>query len=166
MFDRVLVALDGSALGETVLPWVSTLLRRTTAQVWLCHAVAVAPELGWASGYAGFMPAMAIPPSSPVDYEGLGQAYLGRVATGLAAPGRVQAIVRRGEPAHVVVGVAREVDAELIAMSTHGRSGLERLVLGSVADQVLQAGERPVLLIRPDGPALREAERKQVAREG
>ena len=54
-------------------------------------------------------------------------------------------------PSDAIVEYAREQDVDLIAMATHGRSGLSRLVQGSVASQVLQSGVAPVLLVRPLG---------------
>jgi len=52
-------------------------------------------------------------------------------------------------PSEVIVDYAREQAVDLIAMATHGRSGLSRLVQGSVASQVVQSGVAPVLLVRP-----------------
>jgi nucleotide-binding universal stress UspA family protein len=56
--------------------------------------------------------------------------------------------VRRGEPVEEIVECAREVDADLIAMTTHGRSGLGRWLFGSVAEAVLREAEIPVFLMR------------------
>lgn len=161
MFQRVVVALDGSALGETVLPVVRKLLEEGSAQVWLVHAVA--PEAEWVWGTAALGQPIALPPPPPVDYPSLARTYLDRVAASLAAGERVQWSVHEGEPAAVIVRVAEETDAQLIAMSTHGRTGLGRLLLGSVADQVLRNSTRPVLLIRPDEAALRAAEQARPA---
>jgi len=57
-------------------------------------------------------------------------------------------------PSGVVVDYAREQAVDFIAMATHGRSGLSRLVQGSVASQVVQSGVAPVLLVRPSGAVL------------
>ena len=57
-------------------------------------------------------------------------------------------------PSEAIVDYAREQDVDVIAMATHGRSGLSRLVQGSVASQVLQSGVAPVLLVRPLGAGL------------
>jgi hypothetical protein len=61
-----------------------------------------------------------------------------------------------GSPAWVIGQVARDVEADIVVMATHGRSGLARLVLGSVATSVLQQAETPVLLVRP--VAMRQAD--------
>jgi nucleotide-binding universal stress UspA family protein len=76
-------------------------------------------------------------------------AYLARIAAELADRGvRVRLKVRRGDPVTEIVEGAQEVDADLIAMTTHGRSGLGRLLFGSVAEAVLRQAEIPVFLMR------------------
>jgi nucleotide-binding universal stress UspA family protein len=57
-------------------------------------------------------------------------------------------MVRRGEPAGEILAAAREAKADLIAMTTHGRSGFGRLLFGSVAEAVLRQSEVPVFLMR------------------
>jgi nucleotide-binding universal stress UspA family protein len=75
--------------------------------------------------------------------------YLASIAAQLRAKGvRVTTAVRRGEPVAEILAGAREVDADLIAMTTHGRSGLSRLLFGSVAAAVLSQAEVPVFLMR------------------
>lgn len=61
----------------------------------------------------------------------------------------VSVVVRFGEPAEEIVTFAREADVDLVAMATHGRSGLSHLLLGSVAEQVLRHLTIPVMLVRP-----------------
>ena len=75
--------------------------------------------------------------------------YLAPLAEELRRRGiRVRTQVRRGEPVDEIVDCAREVDADLIAMTTHGRSGLGRWLFGSVAEAVLRQAEIPVFLMR------------------
>ncbi len=77
-------------------------------------------------------------------------ARLARGAGGAGSPKPAEtAIVRAGEsPADAIVKAAREAGAELIVMATHGRSGLRRMVLGSVAEQVVRSADCPVLTIK------------------
>lgn len=63
-----------------------------------------------------------------------------------------RAIVRVGSPAHTIVGVAREIDADLIVIGTHGRSGFSRVLLGSVAEQVIRHAGCPVFVVREKNP--------------
>jgi nucleotide-binding universal stress UspA family protein len=59
--------------------------------------------------------------------------------------------VRFGDPPEEILAAARDREVDLIAMATHGRTGLAQSVFGSVASSVLGSGTRPVLLVRPEG---------------
>jgi nucleotide-binding universal stress UspA family protein len=61
---------------------------------------------------------------------------------------QVETRVEIGEPAPCIVAVARELQADLIVMGTHGRSGLARLLLGSIAEQVLRKANNPILTVK------------------
>jgi nucleotide-binding universal stress UspA family protein len=75
---------------------------------------------------------------------------LGHLAAGLVAKGApTDTEVRVGEPAEQIVAAATDAGADLIAMATHGRAGLTRAFLGSVAERVLTASPIPVLMVRP-----------------
>lgn len=75
--------------------------------------------------------------------------YLAPLAVELEKKGvRVKSQVRRGIPAPEIVAAAREIGADLIAMSTHGRGGFGRMIFGSVAEAVLHQAEIPVFLMR------------------
>ena len=75
--------------------------------------------------------------------------YLASVAADLRGRGvRVTTDARHGDPVTELVAAARETGADLIAMTTHGRSGLGRLLFGSVAEAVLRQAEIPVLMMR------------------
>jgi nucleotide-binding universal stress UspA family protein len=77
------------------------------------------------------------------------QAYLERIAALVRAGGTVvHTIVKQGAPAKQIVAAATEVDADAIAMATHSRRGVSRLIIGSVAEEVLHGTQLPVLLIR------------------
>jgi nucleotide-binding universal stress UspA family protein len=81
------------------------------------------------------------------------EAALRRFASESGGPGEPAVLVREGDPANAVLRAAAELQAGLIVMSTHGRSGLRRLLLGSVAERVLRDSSIPVLTIRgPDVP--------------
>ena len=77
------------------------------------------------------------------------RAYLGRLADELGSRGiRTSIDVRRGHPVREILAGAQDAGADLIAMTTHGRSGLGRLLFGSVAEAVLREAEIPVFLMR------------------
>lgn len=77
--------------------------------------------------------------------------YLNKVKFKLAMRGlRVSTVMKEGIVAEVIIELAREAGVDLIAMSTHGRTGWSRVVFGSIAEQVLRGAGKPVLLIRPE----------------
>lgn len=141
MFERILVPLDGSATAEAVIPYVRRLLRRCDAELVLVHAV----------------PA---PPQSELDPSGGVQAlhedawtYIRKYEAHLDAQQvRARGIVRLGPEAETILDVADHEKIALIAMATHGRTGLERLLYGSVAEAVLRASPIPVLVVRSVPP--------------
>jgi nucleotide-binding universal stress UspA family protein len=142
----ILVPLDGSVLAETALQPALDLARDYHAKVVLVRA---------AEGHT--LP-MSDPTDAQVEAVRGAEGYLAgaRERLGRAGLADVETAVWYGPPAEAIVEAARYRDADLIVMSSHGRSGLERLVLGSVAETVLRSTETPTLLIRP-GAALAEA---------
>lgn len=138
MFERIVVPLDGSPTAETILPQVKRLLSRVSAEVVLVRAVQV-------------------PPLSDADsvtlIRGLrteAERYLREMSTRLRTDGaRVTTAVSTGEPHQAILDAASQSGASIIAMSTHGRSGLARMVYGSVTEKVLlSTSEVPLLVFR------------------
>lgn len=142
----ILVPLDGSAFGERALPWAAALAERSGSPLHLAH-VHVAPPREELLTYTQF------------QYEGVTlreyeerdlseeRSYLDEVAARVHAP--VVPAVLEGRVVPAVEEYAAEVDAGLIAMSTHGRTGVSRLWLGSVADELVRSTSRPVLAVHP-----------------
>jgi nucleotide-binding universal stress UspA family protein len=140
---NVLVPLDGSELAERALPLATALARRTRGTVHLLAAHVPEP--------ACVVPAapVAMPEFAREAREHLAR-YLVATAGGLAASSDVQVTwaLRDGHPAVEVDRYTREHAIDLVVMTTHGRSGLSRFWLGSVADQALRRVRIPVLLLR------------------
>ena len=124
MFKRILVPLDRSLLSECVLPYVRTLAGAWGSTVQLVHAIE-AHDSG----------------------VGMGEQYLKGAAAGFPSAVRVEITVRSGAPAEVIIDTADDRADTLIAMSTRGTTGLQRWLLGSVADKVLRAARCPLLLM-------------------
>jgi nucleotide-binding universal stress UspA family protein len=138
--DRILVPLDGSPLGEAALaPAVSLAGAGTT--VMLLRAAEAHTLLG------------TDPTDAQVEVVHEAEEYLAEVAARLKRQGvkNVQTSVWYGPAAAAIVDAARLRKADLIVMSTHGRSGLGRLILGSVAESVLRGTMTPIMLLRSDG---------------
>lgn len=139
----ILVPLDGSTLAETALTPAVETAREKNAKLVLLRAAEAHP-----------MP-MADPAEAQVEVVRQAEEYLAGVRERVTRGGLadVEISVWYGQPAEAIVEAARFRRADLIVMSSHGRSGLGRLVLGSVAETVLRATAVPILLIRPgDAP--------------
>jgi nucleotide-binding universal stress UspA family protein len=136
MIERIVVPLDGSMTAEAVLPQVRRLLYRNDSEVILVRAVVPPPAEN----------------SMMVAEAGLGAAreyLMGKKEALESAGARVKAVVRIGTPVGVLLEVAEEEKATLIALATHGATGLARLLMGSVAEAILRKTEIPVLAVRP-----------------
>lgn len=142
MYERVLVPLDGSRLAEGILPFILQIASPLDLEVVLIYVVrSIASQA--IEGTRHF----TIDDVAARLREA--REYLAPVAANLRAGGvRGTADVRHGEPVAEIVAAARETEAGLIAMTTHGRSGFGRLLFGSVAEAVLRQAELPVLMMR------------------
>ena len=142
MYRRAVVALDGSPVAEAIIPFIVQIAGPLDLEVVLVRVNRpVPPEIIEGSRHV----IVETAETSRLDAE----EYLAPVAVELRKQGvRARTQVRRGEPAEEIVLAARESGADLIAMTTHGRSGLGRLLFGSVAEAVLRESRLPVFLMR------------------
>lgn len=143
--DRILVPLDGSELSMSVLPYVEEMARALAAELVLYSAVPpldIYPGTEMTPGRVGDI---------IDDLLHQAQSFLGTVAKEVDGRGKVKArtVATIGFPVDEILRVAEEVKAGLIAVATHGRSGLNRWVMGSVADGVVRRSPFPCLLVRP-----------------
>jgi nucleotide-binding universal stress UspA family protein len=144
MYKRILVALDGSPLAEQVLPHVDALVAKFGCHVTLVRAISSRERI-----IAAETPFTFVDPTPIIDAEREeAEAYLGACAKRLNSQGLpAQYECLEGSPAEVIAELARQLAIDLIAMTTHGRSGLARVLLGSVAAGVVQNTPCPVLLV-------------------
>ncbi len=143
--ETILVPLDGSPLAETALPPALELARdHPTARLILLRAAE-----------ASTLPGVD-PTEVQVRVVREAEEYLDRIAARLADQGakNVATSVWYGQAASAIVEAAEVNKASLIVMSSHGRSGLGRLIFGSVAESVLRGTRTPILLLRPAGAPL------------
>jgi nucleotide-binding universal stress UspA family protein len=141
-FHRLLVPLDGSAIAEGVLPFVRRLANPGATTIVVLQAVALMP-----------IAAVDAPAPAVLDAEERtreeARRYVEGVAARLGSDGyQADALVRDGDPSTVILDLVRELNVDLIAMTTHGRTGLRRLVFGSVAERVLRDSPVPVFVVR------------------
>ena len=151
MYGKIVVPLDGSELAEGVLPHVVEVIRGLESHVYLLTVAQIARRTA---------PALTdLFSSSDNTHEERQRVeqelttYLHKVAGELEpSAAETQASVRFGRPAEEILTFASEVDAGLIILSTHGRSGISRWVFGSVTDRVLHGSLCPLLLVRTESP--------------
>jgi nucleotide-binding universal stress UspA family protein len=141
---RILVPLDGSAVAEAALRPAVDLARQAGATLILLRA---------AEAHAGPMGDVV---EAQVAVMREAEEYLAAARARVLAAGvaGVEVSAWYGPPAEAIVEAARHRHADLIVMASHGRSGVARLVLGSVAASVVRATAVPILLIRAEGAPL------------
>jgi nucleotide-binding universal stress UspA family protein len=156
-FDKLLIPLDGSRFAEAALPKAVELVRNNPG------ATLILLRAAEATTFPGVDP---IDAQVSVVHEA--EDYLETVAARLRADGvsGVRTSVWYGAAAPAIIEAAERANADLIVMSTHGRSGVGRLIVGSVAESVLRGTRTPIFLIRVEDtpvetPVGRAAERER-----
>lgn len=135
MYERILLPTDGTAVERVAN-----------------HAISIAEPLG-ATIHAIYVAHEADDELAPADAEG--EQALDRIESMAAGRGvDVVTEVKRGVPYETILDVADETDADLVVMGTHGRSGVDRFLLGSVTDRVIRAGTVPVLAVNIAGQSI------------
>jgi nucleotide-binding universal stress UspA family protein len=144
VYSKILIPLDGSTLAEQTLPCALEVARRERAEVTLlCVVPPIRESEVMDDGYVLYADQLTEMAQSDA------RAYLNRIACPLHAEGiKVKTALEVGIPADCILDYAQTMQMDLIAMATHGRSGVGRWVYGSVADRVLRAAACPVLLTR------------------
>ncbi|MBI4588947.1 MAG: universal stress protein [Candidatus Rokubacteria bacterium] len=146
MYKKILVPLDRSFGAEASLPVAADLAKVNGSVIRLLH-VAPSPAAVVAEGRV-----LAYADQEADRLQNEAHDYLREAANRLSGC-PVEFAVRFGEPAEEIIEEAREFGADLIAMATHGRTGVARLLLGSIAEAVLRRSEIPVVLVRHGLPA-------------
>lgn len=142
---RVAVPLDGSEMAEEVLPHVEKLAQLLSLEVVLLRVVRMVP---WAYGAHERVPMDTTDIEAAMGAEA--RDYLNAVVSRFTAKGiRCRCEVLHGVPWDKIATFAGSASDMMVAISTHGRSGISRLVLGSVADMLIRTLETPILVVRP-----------------
>ena len=146
VLKEALVPLDGSNESEAVIPYIEELAFKLQAKVVLLQVLALAYHV-----YTAEVVVTQIPYSEE-EMEPLkakAKDYLEKMGSLLKAKGIITRVeVRVGDAAEEIINLADEINVDVVAMSTHGRSGLSRWAFGSVAGKVLYGGNTPILLVR------------------
>jgi nucleotide-binding universal stress UspA family protein len=140
--EKILVPLDGSEYAETIIPRVEELIAGKKAGICLLRVVS-------APTFPGVDPTEA-----QVKVVREAEEYLRGLKDRLRAKGLdVDTHVRYGDNVEEILDHAAQREIDLVAMSTHGRNGIKRFLLGSVAEKVLRYAPKPVFLVRCVGSA-------------
>ena len=151
MFNKILVGLDGSELAEQVLPYAIEVAQAFRSHLVLFSALP-APVIV-APGIPGIAPVPVETDAMVIDAikgQSEAESYLESLV-GHASKKGVQAekVVSTGLPGPTILDYAEKHGIGLIAIATHGRGGLERAVLGSVADHLLRHSKIPIFVVHP-----------------
>jgi universal stress protein A len=132
---KILVPIDFSDCSKKALDYAIPFARQFGAELNLLHVVEPYP---------------AIPEMAPYDAENIedGRLELEALRKDLGNVGPCSTLVRKGAPPTEITSAARDLDADLIIISTHGRTGLSRVFLGSTAERVVRSAPCPVLIVR------------------
>jgi len=152
MTERILMPLDGSKLGEAAIDNINTLISKFSpeekVEIILLHVIRDRHSIHLQGGVG----MMSVPYSDDelVGLKDKTRLYLEEVSKRLHGPQvTVTCIVSASEkPVDEILRMKKEVNADLIAMSTHGRGGFSRFNIGSVADRVMRGSSIPVMIVR------------------
>lgn len=152
MYDDILVPTDGSPGSDRIIEHAAALADEHGATLHLLYVVNTASfaNLPMESSFEGI--------ASMLEEEGETALNDAEATVGTVAPDvTVERVIREGSPAPEIVGYATEAGCDLVTMGTHGRGGINRLLLGSVAERVVRKSPVPVLTVRvgeiPEGDA-------------
>lgn len=157
MFKRLLVPLDGSRFGSRAVRYAIEIAQHFGAEVILLHVIQSSIPI---SASTGIMPDIQSPTSTEIAARAAFEAgkqnaarakqYLSRKVRAMKSQdiqASYQVVV--GDPAQSIMEFTENAKIDLVVMTTHGRSGLRRAVMGSVADAVIRESGLPILVVRP-----------------
>lgn len=140
MISRIVVPLDHSEASEAALPLAAHLAQRRGIPLTLVHVLEESPDMASFIGRGSGVDAL-------LEIERGSHDYLQQLANDVASV-EVETAVLRGEPAAGLVEYVEELDQPLIVMSSHGRTGFRRMVMGSVTAKIVHTAPAPVMVVR------------------
>ena len=145
LIKKILVPLDGSKIGETIIEYIEVLAKGLGAELLLFQ---VLEPLRIVAGFETVAPYTI--PQGEESIKASAITYLNSIQKSLREKSiKTSTAIVWGSAAERIIEYADTNTIDLIAMSSHGLSGVGRWVLGSVTEKVLQAGDKPVLIVRP-----------------
>jgi nucleotide-binding universal stress UspA family protein len=148
--QKILVTLDGSRFAEAIIPYVESLAKAMSSEVVLARVIEPVrlPHL------AAYREREKYEQEYMAKLEREAKRYLSRKKSPLGARGiKLNLVLRQGKPAETIIQYAEDKSVNLIALTTHGFSGITKWAYGSVASRIIEGSSKPVLLVRPPLPA-------------
>jgi len=150
MAEKIIIPLDGSKVGEAALPYIEDLVTKLRPE--LKVEVTLMQILSSLLHYAPAGEVSARIPYTEQEIQEMKKAdgqYLTKTGEVLKKKeASTKVIVAVGNAADEIIRSADEINADIIAMSSHGRSGISRWAFGSVADKVIRAASRPAMVVK------------------
>jgi len=150
--DKILVTLDGSQFSEAIIPHVEKLAKSMNSEVTLLRVIESAklPQL------AAYSDREKYEKDFMAKMEREAERYLDKKRTALESKGiKVNSTFLIGKPVETILQYSEEKSAKLVALTTHGFSGISKWAYGSVASKIIEGSPKPILLVRPPLPALK-----------
>ena len=148
LLSRILIPLDGSEAGEATLPYVRELASKLQSEVFLRQVIPHGQHVHTIGGLDFFLYAEQQIESMKADANQYFEKARGKLS---GIKGDVRTEVRVGDAAQEIIKFAQETNSRLVALSTHGHSGVRQWIFGDVAHKVLHASNTPILMVRASG---------------
>lgn len=148
--QKILVSLDGSRFAEAIVPYIESLAEAMSSEVVLARVIEPVrlPHL------AAYRERERYEQEYMAKLEREAGRYLNKKKGTLRAKGvKVSSALRQGKPAETIMQYAEDKSVNLIALTTHGFSGITKWAYGSVASRIIEGSSKPLLLVRPPLPA-------------
>jgi nucleotide-binding universal stress UspA family protein len=145
-YKVILVALDGSELAETAIPVAHDLARACDGRLHLARCFVISEDYGIAGPPPADQPKRSGGQHRLEEYKRCEQ-YLHAIAERIGKDVQIDYSVLHGDAADCLSELASTLPADVLVMTTHGRGGVKRLVLGSVADAMVRRLEVPILMV-------------------
>ncbi len=148
ILNRILLPLDGSGVGEAAVPYIQELMSRLGSEVILFGVVPSGRHIRTVGG----LDYVLYPEQDLEQVKAEAREHLDRVYQQLkGGKGKARVELRAGDIAREIIDFAQKTNISLIAISSHGHSGIAKWVFGSIAYKIVQASKTPVLVVRATG---------------
>jgi nucleotide-binding universal stress UspA family protein len=148
MFKKIVCPVDFSEFTDDIVKYAANVAKKYDAELHLFHVI---PNLNYFTPYESFLtPENLILVEKNIEKEV--EKDFEKIIKGIDTP--VKKVIKTGVTFVEIIDYIKEENIDLVVMGTHGRSGIEHILIGSVAEKILRKSPCPVLIIRPKGKAL------------